>query len=85
MITAIIKSYRILGVTFKKRFLKVLMLVLIGTALEIISLLSLIPIINSFQNQNQNDNYLIYLISIGETDVVKNYELTFKYPYAFIL
>lgn len=57
MITAIIKSYRILGVTFKKRFLKVLMLVLIGTALEIISLLSLIPIINSFQNQNQNDNY----------------------------
>ena len=41
------------------------MLILIGTALEIISLLSLIPIINSFQDNNQNNKHFEILEVTG--------------------
>ena len=43
------------------------MLILIGTALEIISLLSLIPIINSFQDNNQNNKYFEILEVTGSS------------------
>ena len=69
LINSIINSYKILGPTFKKKFFKVLLLILIGTSLEIISLLSLIPIINLFQDIDQNNKYFEILefasLSIG--------------------
>jgi len=57
LIKILFTSFELLNSSFKKKFLKVLLFALIGTGLEIISLLSLIPIINSVQDWDQNKKY----------------------------
>lgn len=66
MIISILNSLKLIEDSFKKKFLKVVILLLFGTSLEIASLFSLIPIINSFQAWNQEDIYYESLSKLSQ-------------------
>lgn len=65
MIKILFTSLNLLTRSFKIKFIKVLLFTIIGTCLEIISLLSLIPIINSVQDWDQNNKYYELYDTIG--------------------